>query len=1292
MLQASNAKNCSSRERGFESPRNGRWLVQLGFLCIFLMSIFSICVQAQTGQGSMSGRVTDPQGAVVEQASVQVTNRATQVTVVTTTNADGLYHVESLNPGSYTVTVTSPAFEKAVVDQVTVGAAQQAVINVELRVGNASETITVEAQGALLSTDVSEVTTTVDHQIVMNLPYPERSSLEAALLVPGVTGDPSVPGGVFSENPVITTGPVVPGASIAVAGAPPGSSSILVDGSDVTQASYPRTGINLSGQIVEETTVVTTGISAKYGRTSGGVIVQASKPGTDQYHGGVSWRHTDPFFNAYPLGATAPNAQHENFYGFYVGGPVWIPKVYSGRGKTFFFVGVEPARINNAIGARGSFDTPADLAGQFHNSLALLNTTILKNSGYGVALAAPRVGGIYFNSTVNAQGFPNGAIGSAPARQATGASGLDDVSVQLANNPFAQYVVSHLPTPSNPGPYIQFDNPNGTYANDGTNANYKRGVTNRDNRYSVRLDHQFHNADQVWIRYTGVPLSGPRFFALAVDNPLTQVPTDTIHSMDVALGYTHAFSSNLVNNFHYSLMRVNEQRTPTAAALNTDYAAKYGLTPATLGKGFPALGTLGTSTLQIAAETPYSDVDQNFIAGDDFTWTKGRHLLQIGGDFRWIQSNQYDTSNLYGGKYSFSSQMTNTTATSGGVGGSALATLIVGDIFSYSAAPVSVPAYYRWRYHAGYFQDDWRMAPKLTLNLGVRYEVELPRMEKFNNQAMFLLNAPGSLNGISTSTAFCFSGACGLGKTLWPINWHGVEPRIGISYAPTSRTTVRAAYGMMRMPLSGYENMPDPNFNVASQTVGNQTGGVTPNSIVNYITNPVPKLTSAYTALAGARGPIPYSVGLNPVYVDQTTAVPYMQNWNLTIQYEPTSKTLLQVTYHGLKGTHLIGGFPGSLTGSLNTSSLNIPTIATLVAAVQSHANLSANTPNPYGIMQDGAVIKETNLQQLNPYQNFFNQSLPETYPRRGASSYHSFYVNLVERYSHGLSLMAYYTWSKAMDNVPDTNAGNSADFGSAPPQDPHNNFGEWSVASYDQPSTLKSGYQYELPIGRGKLVNTNNRILDWLAGNFSTSGIFTMASGFPNYVILGASSTGYFTSFTPNGQQGCATKNFCASSALPAGYVLRPDIVPGVPLINPNWKKNPFGLNGGNFTPYLNAAAFAVPGSLNNPALGNAPRTLPGARSPRETMFDARIVKGFRIHERYQLNLTGTLNNAFNHPVYFAANGTNNDPLLTNQTNVTTGTTPSITFNSASTTFGKLNGNSANLSRVIRVGAEFTF
>lgn len=1258
----------------FGSLQTVLWMV---LRCATAMAVATVTIPgvlyAQTGQGSIGGTVRDSRGAVISHADIEVISNATGVRLSTVTNGMGVFQISALNPGEYTVNVSKEGFEQTSTKSITVAGVGLTTIDVSLAVGKTNVVVTVNADADLLSKNESDVTTTVDHNLVANLPYPERSSLEASLLVPGVQGDTLQPGGISTENPNAYTSYVVPGASIIVGGAPPGTSSVVVDGSDVTQASYARTGVNLSGREVQETTVIVTGLSARYGRTGGGVIVQSSAPGTKDFHGAVTYRHTDPFFNAFPDGNTAPNALHENYYGFYVGGPVWIPKLYPHRDKTFFFVGVEPARMQNSFGFRGIFPTPDELGGHLHNSLTLLNQSILKSSGYAAALAAPRIGAINYQSTVNADGFPNGPYDASQIR----AISNDDVSAQLAKNPFAQYVLSQFPTPSNPGPFVKFDNAQATSQNDGTNATYQRGVENVDNRYSMRFDHHFSNTDQIFVRYTVVPVIANRFFAVSPSNPLTIVPMDSARTHDIALGYTHTFSNSIVNSFHYSFMRVNQQRLPPPVTQTKDFAAAYGLTPASFGYGFPSLGNLNQNgvgyTMQMGTATGAIQVDQNFIAGDDVTWTHGQHLFQFGADIRWIQSSQYDLSGATGGKYNFLGAQTN----NGSTGGAPLATFILGTISAFSNTPVEVPGYYRWHYYAGYFQDDWRITPKLTINAGLRYELETPRMEKYNNQAFINLSTPGNLNNLlPTTTAYCFSNACGNPRTLWPINYKGFEPRIGFDYAPTSRTTVRAAYTLQRLPLTGYENIPDPNFNVASQSVGNQSGGVTANSTVNYMTNPVGALTSSYTSLAGNRGPILYSTGLAPVFVSQSSSVPYTQSWALTLQYQPAQSTVLQATYNGTKGTHLIGPF---------TNALNVPGIGTITNAVQTHQNLGANSPNKYGITQNGALVSETNLQLLNPYQNFYNQALPEIYPRGGTMEYNALYLSVNQRFGYGLSVLANYTWSKTMDNVPDTNTGaNSGGFGSAPPQNPYNPNAEWSVASFDQPSRLKVGYTYDLPIGRGHLLDAHNGLLNQLFGNISTSGIATYADGLPNAVTLG--TVGYFVSLTPTGTNGCTASGsakFCTANALPSGYTLRPNIVPGVPLINKNWKKN--ALNS-KFTPYLNPAAFAVPGSINDPALGNAPRLLANARSPREALFDMAFTKGVSFRERYRVNLNATFNNVFNHPVYYGVNHVLDSSITTS--NVTGTVTPT-----ASASFGQFNqSQTAGMSRIIRVGAEFVF
>ncbi len=1256
-------------------------------IALATFAMLSLAGRAQTGQGAIEGRVTDNQGAVVPKAGVEITSNDTHTAVGTVTNGEGLYNIDSLNPGQYTVTVTSAGFQKYQVANVTVSAAKTTTVDARLMVGQSNQTVTVSAQASLLSTGSAEVSTTIDHQIVQNLPDPQSGALEAVLLAPGVTTSyPSTTGGISPEMPQVTTGNEESGAQITVGGAAPGTSSIQLDGSEITVASYPRAGVNMSGPMVSEMTVITSGTSALYGPTSGGQIVETSRAGTDQYHGIAFWRHNDPFFNAFPAGSTTPSNQHENFFGADIGGPVRIPKIYTGRGnnKTFFFVGFEPTRARSSSGSRGAWNTDADVLGQLHNTLNLLNSSVLDSQGYAAAVAAPRVGGIYVNSTVNAQGFPNGPIGSAPAMQEMGPSGPDDVSAELANNSFAQFVMSLLPTPSHPGPYVIYDNPQGTYDESGHNASYLRGVVDTDNRYSIRIDHQFNNANRFFARYTVEPISGPRFFGVLPSNPMDQVQDDTNTSRDIATGYTLVLTPRLVNNFHYALMRSVQNRTPPASALTEDFAAKYGLTPSTVGKGFPSVGGLGYA-YDVGNDSYYLTVDQNFDLGDALAWTKGRHFFQFGGDLRWIQSNQYDTSLEFGGAYSFSATMTNTTGTSAGVGGSDLATLDLADIYSYKAAPVEVPGYYRWRYYALFAQDDWRVLPNLTLNAGLRWGVETPREEKFNNQAIMV---PSSMTNPDTAE-FCFSGACGLGRRLWPTNWFGLQPRIGFAYSPTPRTTVRGAYGIYHAPLTGYENTPDPDFNVASTSVGDQTGGTVAGSIVNYITNPVPKLTSAYTALGGSRGPFFSSEGFNPDYVNQSNAVPYLQNWDLSIQYEPTPQTLLQASYEGSKGTHLIGSF---------TYPKNVPTLATLQANVAAGVNLGGTAV----ISAGAAGVKGENvLQALNPYPNFAEESMPEIYPRYGGSSYNSLSGNVVHRYGDGLSMIAFYRWSKSLDSgIDDIGGTGFGNVQASVAQNPYST-NEWSVSSFDTPSLLKGGYNYELPFGAGRQFRAANRLLNQIIGNFSTAGIFTWQSGIPFFVEMNAAST--FTSFTPKGQNptpiGIApgvtspacnpsgSNLYCAGSALPTGYTLRPNLVAGAPLINSNWKVNPFGLGSGATTPYLNIAAFAPPGAVGAPQVGDLSRTLPAARGPRSLFFDMNVAKGINIKERYKVNFTALALNVFNHSAYIV---NNTNTLESSQTNVTSGATaPNITYTQDSGSFGHL---TADGSRVLLVGAQLVF
>jgi hypothetical protein len=454
---------------------------------------------------------------------------------------------------------------------------------------------------------------------------------------------------------------------------------------------------------------------------------------------------------------------------------------------------------------------------------------------------------------------------------------------------------------------------------------------------------------------------------------------------------------------------------------------------------------------------------------------------------------------------------------------------------------------------------------------------------------------------------------------------------------------------------------------------------------------------SAFAALGNSRGPFFTSTGFTPVFVSQNNAVPYNQTWSLSLQYQPFQKTLMQATYQGTKGTHLIGNFlPG-----------NAPSLATVTSAIQQHLNLSGSKNNTYGITNPGspALLSETAVQSLNPYQSFFNQNLTQLYPRDGTMEYNALYLSLNQRATQNITLIASYTWSKTMDDIADVNSGTQfASTNVSGLQNPLDRRADWSVSAIDQASRFKAGYNARLPFGIGQRFRTGNGIIDRIIGDITTSGITQWSDGLPNFVSFGTSGNYYAIAQAGtgsfNGYPNCtaAAPAVCATGVFPSGYTLRPNLIPGISPINKNFKINPYNpLVSGGVTSFLNPAAFGcttvgtttscpAPGTPGNPQLGNAPRFLANARSPRQFTYDMRFVKGFTIKNGYKLNVNVALNDAFNHQVF---NGIGTHTLVGSTTVTTPAGVPTIN-STLNTAFGNLIG--TNFSRIIRVGAEFNF
>ena len=1075
-------------------------------LALVMLGLAGWLAGQQSSLGSLTGTVTDTSGAVVPAAAVVVTNVATNASQRTVTTGVGSYTLAGLQPGEYTLTAERKGFKTATVTSVVVFAGRESTTNVRLEVGATSTNVTVTETAPLLNPNSVEEAYTMENAVLKNLPYAETDVLTALLAMPGFNGDIASPGGIVSENPVEWGSYTTPGFDIQVAGGRFGSQSYLVDGSDNTGTAYAREGMVFSSEDVQEVSVVTNGIPAQYGRSGGGVINVSTKSGTNAFHGSLQWRHSDPREQAYSLDSATGPALHDNFFGIYAGGPVYIPKVYDGRNKTWFFVDVEPSRVSEVGGFYGDAYTPDDLAGKFYNDLSLINTSVLAQSGAEAALAAPRVGAIWNQFPTNAQGYATGSR-FASASQFTQIAN-DDLSAQLAGNPLAQFYVAAQPSPTHPSPYMTFLRPDGLWLPNGSNVWLTFATVDKNNRSGYRLDHQFSQNDHVFVRYGHEPLVGQKMSLYS--NPLdSPSPWDYVDTNNASLNEVHTFSARMVNEFHASFLNTNFRRGPTTIEASKDWGPTLGLLPAVNGVGFPSIGT-GDNAEGIGSTQLFTNIDQSVGLGDDITWSIGRHSLRLGIDLRRLQTDYYNQGGAYGGSYSFGSGTTN----NGSTGGLGLASMILGELSSFSDTPRPVPEYYRYHYYAGYLQDDFKLRSNLTLNLGLRWEFETPRTEKYNEQGTFLPSVTGTLNGQPVTGGFCFSGSCGLGRGLWPSNYRGFGPRLGLAYSPMKFWTIRASYGLMRAPMTGvfgYGNYPD--FNVSGSPVGGQYGGTDPNAWVNTMTNPPVEPTGGFPYLKG--GPYFTMYPVSVPYVPQTSAVPYVQNWEFDMQFQLNRNDMLEVAYVGNHGAHLFGQNGNGSYGK----GINMPSLATVTALGEANHDFTTLTPNPYGIATStGGLISESVMQSLAPYPNFFYDNIAELGERDYDSEYDALYLTWTHRTAYGVAFLGSFTWDKLLDDATEVNSsasifgGGYGDF-----QNPYNLKAEKSQSVDELPTKFALGASYQLPVGKGKRLAPGNRVLNEVVGDWVTSGMFQSWGGNP--VDLHSGNSGYFFSVSPSDQ-----------------------------------------------------------------------------------------------------------------------------------------------------------------------------
>ncbi|MCI0389964.1 MAG: carboxypeptidase regulatory-like domain-containing protein [Acidobacteria bacterium] len=1247
-----------------------------------LLALAIVCVApalAQTNLGGIAGTITDHNGAVVPGATVTITNLGTNRIITVRTSKDGVFTAELLEPVLYRVSVEVPGFKRSILENVKVDTATTATLNIALETGALSDTVTIRAESPIINAESGTTGQTITQQQIIDLPLNNRNVLELATIVPNVVAPE---GTIGTEDPVVTTQLPAPGGLITVNGGRQGTSAILADGVNNSGISYARAAVTFSPDMVKELTVQTSAYSAEYGQTGGGVINATTKSGTNSLSGTLYWYNRNPIFAANPFSIAAVNRpfanRRQNQFGVLVGGPVYLPRFgeggktwYDGHNRTFFFVAFEPRWYSDGFNIDALMPTDAMRRGDLSNTV---------NVSGGIAPAAiadqlARSGQLNANQvgipvTIFQQFLPVASTNQLGQR-------LNDLAVgqakfaQFPNNiipaslldPTAQRLLQYLPPA---GDY--FINVNGQLRN----YNSTRFVKNREKRLTLRFDHQISKSNQANFRYTQVPIFGSRGRGEFTENAILG---DYSASKQILFGDTHIFSTRVVNDLKLNYTRGLYSRTNPPEYQTRNFSTELGL-PSLTTAGLPVfrLGVFNIGQESVGALR--DDIEENFNIANTLSVTRGNMNIKIGADLR---HQRYYTSNIStasGGDYSFGADLTNSSRTNGAPGGAVLATYLLGVPSAVGLRNAIVPYYYRWNSAAVFIQDDWKARPNLTLNLGLRYQLQLPRTEKYDRQATFLLDeaksvtltadqriirrangqpltitgANGQTVGVPsdlipaaiTSPAYAFAGAGGRSRYLTPFSKTDFEPRIGFAYAPrlfglfglnkpgARPLLLRGGYGISHDVLTAIGRGPYPDFALSGEDTFNfERGAVNPAYAMRLSSNP-PLLKGRgidQVLIIPPGGVVSYdpaNLRLNSLNyrdqnigfaVDPNSKTPYLQSWNLNLQYEMAPGMALEFGYVGSKGTHFFGP----------RINLSPPSFTAVEQLIGLGFNPDEAILDPLGRQSPNGSNLTFPLSSLTSKFAGFNPLVIILQPTVN-SIRHGGFVSIQRRFSRGLAYTANYTFSKTIDQASDSSPVSPGGITASRAQVGIGGDlrAERSVAQYDISHSIVGTMTYELPFGRGRaLFSDAPKPVNAIIGGFQLTSIVRMLSGYPLVVIFGD------TNRLGNGG--------------PSGRV-RPDLVQGVPLKNPLWRRDcPVGQA---CEPYFNPAAFMRPPKGE---LGNAARTFGNARTPFRHFFDLGIQKNIYLgsERRRHFQIRAEAINVLNHPAFDS--GPNESPTLFN-------------------------------------------
>ncbi|RSL16138.1 carboxypeptidase family protein [Edaphobacter aggregans] len=1111
---------------------------------------------AQSNYGALRGMVTDVQGASVTNATISLTAEDTKIIRTTTSNGAGEYVFSAVAPGVYTVTVTTDGFKKSESKGIRVDAGNTIPLDVRLELGSMSQSVEVTAAEPIVNNGTSFNGQLIDSQKLQNLPNPGRNPFLFSKLDNNVTavGDPRFVR--FQDQSGSST--------ISIAGAPLSSNNYAVDGIPITDFSN-RAVIIPSIESVQEVKVQANTYDAEIGRTSGGMFNTTLRSGSSALHGVLqgqtrqtNWGANLFFNNRTPYtsnGVTQPTTPRgaAEFYTYAgsIGGPIPLPKILGGKDKTFFWITGEGYRQRSPLTAANSFVVPT----------LLQRGTSIANAGDFSEIGQADANGncisgrcIYDPLSPTRQAFPFNKI---PSNRI---------------NPVGYAILAVYPQP----------NTNVT-SYGGFNFNGGDTLGDRADEFVGKVTHSFGErwlADFYYMHYGSKEPGGNALqnFAGSSSSYLLYRKVDAIGIQNtITLNPTTILTAGFgFNRFPNDTKDISVGFNQAALGFPANYLAALSKT------GFPAItGDAGLASQGTSNSGPAVYFSRNFVTG--IAKSMGRHSLKAGYVFRAISLTYTSLSNT-SGTFAFDSTLTNSgvSSTSGSSGATA-ADMLLGYPTSGSLV-VPTQLAITSQYNAIYGQDDVRVTPKLTLNLGLRYEHEPGVNERHNRYSVgFDRTTPFTVAG---STVQAVGGIEFAGQGSYPTatgqTVNKISPRAGFAYAITPQTVVRGGYGLFYQPLvySGSASLA-PGY-VLTNVIPSQSGVPAIN-----LSNPFPTLSTTPT---GNTLGLSTSIGSSLSLIDQARKAPFYQSYSADIQQELPHGFALKIGY--------VGGHGRNQPNSLNINQLSDNYF--------SLGNAALTNKVPFKFAGTGAwsSANQPYNQSLRPFPQFttITDSVSD-----GITNFNALNVKVQKLFSNGLTVLGAFTWASNWDNLwgasstlnPLISNNNGA-------QDVNNIHAEYARSINNIPKRTTLALTYELPFGHGKqFLSGANRWMDLAVGGWTFNNIMIIQDGAPLPISQTTNSNSAF------GNLGT-----------------RPSLVPGV---NPCYSGRPQD----RLNAYFNPAAFST-----TPAgsYGNSPRTL-NCYGPGYANFDLSLNKSFHVTERVNAEFRAEALNAFNTPQFNGPN-----------------------------------------------------